>query len=79
MQVKNVNLHSLIDPNTTVLIGWNHVLLLLIIELHWLVSKDANETIVVHFHLDGQVSAHWLKDIIRNSFVRGDAYGGSTL
>lgn len=37
------NPHSLIDPNSTVLIGWLHAFWLVVVELLWFVNEDANE------------------------------------
>lgn len=55
------NLHGLICPYDTVLIGWNWVFLLVVVEMLWLVSKDTKEDIAVQFWLDrtGPVYTHW--------------------
>lgn len=39
LQMKNLNFHSLIGPNSAVQIGWNCVFWLLVMEPHWLVGK----------------------------------------
>lgn len=43
MQMSNPNLFSLIGPISIALIGQKHLFWLVIVELFWLASEDANE------------------------------------
>lgn len=43
MQMRFPNLHRLIGPQSTVMIGWNHASGLAIIKLLWLVNKDVTK------------------------------------
>lgn len=52
MQMRDPNSYSLTGPNNIFLIGQNHVFGLLVMEMLWLVSKDANVAIAVQFQLD---------------------------
>lgn len=62
MQISNPNSHSLIDPNSTVLVGW--------LSMFWLVSINANEDIAAQFYWTGHVSAHWWKNDTGSSFIK---------
>lgn len=53
MQIRNPNSHSLIGPNSTVLIGWLCTFWLVVMELLSLVSTDARDDIAAQFWLDG--------------------------
>lgn len=67
MQMRNANIIVLIDKNYTF---W-----LVVMELLWLVSKDANEHIALYFYWTGQVSAHWSKYATRNSLIKVGSAG----
>ena len=45
IQMRNANFHNLTGPNSTVMIGWNHMSWLVNVELLWFVDKDVNEDI----------------------------------